>query len=175
MKRISILSQLAGLLILLAGCVPSKPISNLVKNGDFSRSMDGWLTIGQGTNPYHPGDPGRADYKVRNGWVEVDIRDQGFNTWSLILYQSVMFEKGATYTVSFDAKADPGLKIISNITQDISWRNISGDQSFQLTGKSTRYSYRFRMTEGGAALLQFCLGKAGIGKIYFDNIVIEKK
>ncbi len=149
-------------------------VSNLIKNGDFNSSLDGWSVIGQGTNPYHPEDPGRADFAVSNGVLSIDIKNQGTWEYSIMLYQSVLFEKGATYTVSFDAMADSSMQIISNITQDVTYKNYSGDKTFQLTTVMSSNTYQFTMTDSGATLFQFCLGNMGIRKIYIDNIVIKK-
>lgn len=149
-------------------------ISNLVKNGEFNSSLDNWILIGNGTNPYHPEDPGRADFAVANGVLSIDIKNQGTWEYSIMLYQSVLFEKGTKYTVSFDAMADSLMQIISNVTQDGSWKNYSGDKVFQATTTMSSYSYQFTMTDSGAALFQFCLGAAGTRNLHIDNIVITK-
>jgi hypothetical protein len=150
-------------------------ISNLIKNGDFKDTLKNWSTIGIGTNPYHPADPGRAAFTVENGMLSIDIKNQGTGIYSIMLYQSVYFEKGATYNLSFDAKSDTPIEIISNITQDGTWRNFSGDIKFTLTNTVSSYSYNCTINEDGAALFQFCLGGIGTGKIYVDNIVVMKK
>jgi len=149
-------------------------VSNLIKNGDFGTSLDGWSCIGQGVNPYHPADPGRAEFAVVNGVLSVDIKNQGTGEYSIMLYQSVQFEKGATYAVSFDAMADSTMGIISNVTQDVTYKNYSGDKTFQLGTEMSTYSYTFTMTDSGSALFQICLGNFGIHKIYIDNIMIRK-
>jgi hypothetical protein len=150
-------------------------VSNLIQNGDFKDSLNNWTMIGVGTNPYHPADPGRANFTVENGKLVIDITNQGTGIYSIMLYQSTYFEKETTYTVSFDAKADAPCKIISNVTQDGTWANFSGDKKFDLTNTMTGYSYEFKATQDGAALFQFCLGAIGTGKMYFDNIVVMKK
>lgn len=148
---------------------------NLIKNGDLANSLEGWLTVGQGPNSYHPEDPGRADFKVENGVLQIAIRDQGISIWSIMVYQSAVFEKGAKYSVSFLAKSDSETQIISNVTQDGTWTNFSGDRTFKLTKTMTDYSYQFTMSESGPALVQFCLGKAGTAaKIYLDDVVVRK-
>jgi hypothetical protein len=150
-------------------------ISNLIKNGDFSDSLNNWSLIGVGINPYHPADPGRADFTVNNGMISIDIKNQGIGIWSVMLYQSVNFEKGNIYTVSFDAKSDFPCQIISNITQDGTYNNFSGDKKINLTNIMSNYSYEFLMNSDSAALFQLCLGTLGTGKLYFDNIVVIKK
>ncbi len=148
--------------------------TNLVKNGDFSDSLNNWLLIGNGTNPYHPTDPGRADFSTVNGVLTIDIKNQGTWEFSIMAYQSVPFENAA-YIVSFDAMSDSAMQIISNVTQDGSWVNFSGDRVFDVSPIMASYSYEFTMPAAGAALFQFCLGNLGLRKIYIDNIAIRKK
>ena len=150
-------------------------ITNLIQNGDFNDSLDHWLMNGVGPNPYHPTDPGRADFTIENGILTIDIKDQGVDLWSVMLYQSVYFEKGVTYNITFEAKSDFPCEIISNITQDNTWINFSGNREFNLTNSMTTYSYEFTMPQNGPALFQYYLGIIGTGKIYFDNIVIVRK
>lgn len=149
--------------------------NNLIQNGDFSDSLKHWLIVGMGVNPYHPSDPGRADFTIENGILSINITNQGTDLWSVMLYQSVNFERGQLYNISFDAKSDFPCSIISNVTQDISWINFSDDKYFELTNSMATYSYDFTMPQNGPALFQYYLGLLGTGKIYFDNIVIVKK
>jgi hypothetical protein len=155
-------------------CVPAANL-NLVKNGDFGKLLESWLTVGRGTNSYHPEDPGRAEFKVENGVLRVTIGDQGISIWSIMVYQSVVFEKGATYVVSFRARSDSDRRITSSVTQDETWTNFSGDRTFDLTKSMKDYSYEFTMGEQGPALVQFCLGKAGIGSVYLSKVAVTKK
>lgn len=149
--------------------------SNLIKNGDFNDSLKNWILIGKGINPYHPQDHGRADFSVINGVLTVNITNQGTWEFSIMVYQSVPFEKDASYIVTFDAMADSSVQIISNIVQDVTWTNFSGDIKCSLTTVMASYSYEFTMPAAGSALFQFCLGNIGLRKLYFDNITIRKK
>jgi hypothetical protein len=149
--------------------------SNIIRNGDFNSSLNDWILIGQGTNPYHPEDPGSAVFSIENGVLKIDIKNQGTWEYSIMVYQSINFEKGASYVVSFDAMSDTSMQIISNITQDVTWINYTGDISFHLTNVMASYSYQFTMPVNGAALFQFCLGNMGARKIYIDNISVRKK
>lgn len=149
---------------------------NLIKNGSFDSDLQNWILIGNGPNPYHPEDAGRADFTIENGVVGIDIKNQGISIWSIMLYQRVMFEKGATYNISFDAKSDFETEIISNVAEENgNWTVYSGDKKFVLSNTMKRYSYQFTMTVSGQALFQFCLGTLGTGKLYFDNIVLTKQ
>ncbi len=145
---------------------------NMLTNADFSDSLKGWMVVGKGKNVYHPQDPGRAEFGAENGMLEIVITDQGISIWSIMLYQEVQFKKGAPYVVSFKAKSDAPRKMISNITQDHTWKNVSGDKSFQLNEEIQEFSYQFVMTYDGAALFQFCLGLAGTGHVYIKDISI---
>ena len=149
---------------------------NLIKNGSFDSDLQNWIIIGDGPNPYHPEDPGRADFTIENGVVEIDIKNQGISIWSIMLYQRVTFEKGATYIISFDAKSDFETEIISNVAEENgNWTVYSGDKKFVLSNTMKTYSYQFTMSATGQALFQFCLGTLGTGKLYFDNIILTKQ
>jgi hypothetical protein len=148
---------------------------NLLKNGDFSDSLKNWLLIGPGVNPYHPTDPGRADFKVENGVLEVKIKNSGISIYSVMIYQPVTLKKDSTYTASFYARSDSDIPIISNFTQDGTYTNFSGDREFKLTGTMTKYSYDFKMTRDLTVLFQFCLGYKGTGSIFFDSLTVNVK
>jgi hypothetical protein len=149
--------------------------SNLLKNGDFSDSLKNWQTIGQGTNLYHPEDPGRADFNIENGVLEVKIKNPGNGIYSIMLYQPVLLKKDTTYIISFYAKSDSDISIISNLTQDVTWTNFSGDQKFELTNVMTNYSYKFKMTQNCEVLFQFCLGGKGPANIFLDSISLKRQ
>jgi hypothetical protein len=150
--------------------------SNLLKNWNFSDSLKNWQTIGQGTNPYHPEDPGRADFKIENGVLEVKIKNSGNGIYSIMLYQKISLYKDSSYVISFFAKSDFNLSIISNLTQDTTYDNFSGDQSFKLSNFRTKYSYKFKMTQHTCPVLfQFCLGGKGTGSIFLDSISLKKQ
>lgn len=151
-------------------------VTNLIKNYDFNDSFKNWILIGNTTNPYHPEDPGRANFSTENGMAEINITNQGQSIWSIMLYQSVYFEKNTTYVISFDAKSDSPFEIISNVCQDGgAWTNFSGDKKFSLTNVMTNCSFEFKMNVDGFQLFQLCLGTAGTGKLYFDNVIVRKK
>jgi len=182
-----VLGAMVCVLLLITGCATTRnpesqgdsaPVRgrgpNLIRNGDFARALENWRTIGDGPNTYHPGDPGRAAFRVEDGSLAIEIRDQGTSIWSVMLYQGVPFEKGATYDVSFEAGSDSGVRVVSNVTQDGTWRNYSGDRSFKLTGKMAAYTYHFTMSEDGEALFQLCLGTSGTGKVRLGSIAIRK-
>jgi hypothetical protein len=142
MKRLFFLSTLFVLFgaLSFAQIKADSAKDNLIKNGDFIGSLDSWLCIGQGTNPYHPQDPGRAEFTVEKGVLKIVIKNQGTSAYSIMVYQSVLFEKGAAYVVSFDAMSDAPMPIVSNVTQDGTYRNFSGDVTLKITAKMTRYS-----------------------------------
>lgn len=150
-------------------------VVNLLKNGDFSDSLKNWLLIGPGVNPYHPEDPGRAVFKVENGELEVNITNSGQSIYSIMLYQPVALKKDSTYIVTFQARSDSIIPIISNFTQDGSYTNFSGDREFKLTNVMTKYVYEFKMKQNLTLLFQFCLGNKGTGKIFLDSLEVKVK
>ncbi|MFO7446551.1 MAG: carbohydrate binding domain-containing protein, partial [Ignavibacteriaceae bacterium] len=149
--------------------------ANQAQNGDFSNAFSYWILIGDTINPFHPEDTGSAKFSVEGGMAAIDISNQGTGIWSIMLYQKVSFVKDAAYRISFDAKADHDVEIISNVCRDGGdWAVFSGDHKFRLTSAIQNYSYEFKMSAGGISLFQFCLGYVGTGKLYFDNVVITK-
>lgn len=149
---------------------------NIIRNGDFNSGLYNWRLIGDGPNPYHPEDPGSANFTINNGVLQIDISNEGISIWSIMLFQNLNFEKGITYVVSFEAKSDVPMEIISNVCQEGgTWQNYSGDFKFNLTNIMTTYSYQFTMDKTVPALFQFCLGTIGTGNIYFDNIIMRKR
>ena len=178
---------MALLLLVIAGCVmpgdsaspaglpvPRSPGQNLIRNGDFAHGLESWSTIGAGPNAYHPEDPGRATFSPEDGAVSIKILNQGTSIWSVMFYQSVPFEKGVTYDISFEAESDSGITVTSNVCQDATWLNFSGDRSFKLTHSLSGYTYQFTMAKDGQALFQLCLGRSGAGWVRFGHIVIRK-
>jgi Carbohydrate binding domain len=175
------------LVLVIAGCVspgdsaspaglpvPRSSGQNLIRNGDFAHGLENWNTIGGGPNAYHPEDPGRAAFSPEDGALSIRIVNQGTSIWSVMFYQSVPFEKGVTYDISFEAGSDSGITVISNICQDGTWRNFSGDRSFKLTNSLSKFTYHFTMAEDGQALFQLCMGASGTGKVRFGHIAIRK-
>ena len=150
--------------------------NNLVKNGEFSETMKDWLIIGEGINHYHPEDPGRASFSIEDGILKVKIINPGISIWSIMLYQSIDFVKGHTYTISFDAKSEEQTTLVSNIVQDTTWINYSGDHTFVLSGSMKTYSYEYVASKNITALFQLCVGNDQATSIYLDNVlIIEKK
>jgi len=147
---------------------------NLLENGGFEGSFEHWTIIGNGTNPYHPEDPGRAEFETRDGYGEISIRNPGRSIWSVMLGQSVVLEKGCSYRVSFTAKAESRFRLVANVTQDATWTNFSGDHAFSLSAKPSDYSFEFTLSEGGPAWVQFCLGSSGLGKVFIRNVVLAR-
>jgi hypothetical protein len=147
--------------------------SNLIRNGRFKNSWHDWLVIGLDKNPNHEEDPSRAVCSVADGGIELEIKNQGISPWSILLAQSIQLKKRTVYEISFEAKSDPDRTIVSNITQDETWKSYSGDQSFKLTQTMKRFTYQFSMDEDSAALFQLCLGMAGTGKIFIKNVTVH--
>jgi hypothetical protein len=60
--------------------------TNFLINGNFDDSLNNWLTIGQGINPYHPEDPGRGNFTIENQKLEINIINSGNTIYSVMLY-----------------------------------------------------------------------------------------
>src|SRR5699024_9634378 len=115
------------------------------------------------------------------------ISDIGTEDWNIQLFQhGVEVEEGATYEVSFDAKATVDrplrLQIQHNGEEDDDWTGYF-DQTFSLTNTLETYSYTFEMTETSdpATKFGFALGKDEEGltsseahEVYIDNVLLKK-
>jgi hypothetical protein len=165
----------------LFGCSPNKIVqrvtatsnlNNLAINGEFMETTKDWEIIGEGINPYHPEDPGRAAFSIEDGNLKINISDPGSSIWSIMLYQSIDFKKGHTYTIKFDARADEPTTMVSNITQDNTWVNYSGDQSFVLSTDMQTYSFEFVPKEDITALFQLCLGNDKKTTISLEHVLV---
>ncbi|WP_208591910.1 carbohydrate binding domain-containing protein [Gracilibacillus suaedae] len=152
---------------------------NLIKNGIFD-GLENWRA--------EAFNPGKASFQVNEeGQAKAAITDIGSDDWNIQLFQNgVEIEQGATYEVSFDAKATVDrplrLQIQHNGEEDDDWTGYF-DQTVSLTDTMETYTFTFEMTESSdpAAKFGFALGKDGDGltpseghDVLIDNVLLKK-
>ncbi|WP_280846805.1 carbohydrate binding domain-containing protein [Mesobacillus selenatarsenatis] len=148
-------------------------------NGTFDTAMDGWFSWWG--DQWSGVAEGSAD--VENGELKVDITKVGGASYSPQIYQKeITFEKGKTYNVTFDARANDARKVNVNIgkelTEDPWFISYAPTQTFDLTNEMQTFTYSFEMTEDtfNDGKIVFELGNIQDGNaattVFLDNVSI---
>lgn len=86
--------------------------TNLVKNADFAKGLDGWAeTIANWGGEYIT----EATSSTADGAVTYDITNCGTDVWHVQLKQELALEKGHKYKVSFDIESSVDRTIIASL------------------------------------------------------------
>lgn len=109
---------------------------NLLKNGDFSKGMDGWIFGAW---------KGKAEGTVsQDGVFTVTISDPGKDAWNIQLIQpELIIEGGHSYVVSFDAWAEKDRSISSSVENSVNYTAYGSSSGFQLTKEKKSFFYQF--------------------------------
>lgn len=112
----------------------------------------------------------------QEGFVSILVSTKGTESWHIQFYnQNIKIEKGRTYVVSFDAKADIHFPINAYIGIDHDpWTSYSGNNNYTLSTEWQTFVQSFTMTAETdlAARMVFDLSNE-IGTINLRNIKIE--
>ena len=148
---------------------------NYIKNSTFAEAED----LTDGTNwKFITALDGAATAEIKDNSMVIKTENAGTVDYSVRLVQAnVPFEKGATYEVSFDAKASENRKM--NV--DVKAPN-RGYQSYmktlvpELTTEMKHFSTQFVMKADSDVngRLEFNMGNAGSGDIVLQNVVVKK-
>lgn len=123
---------------------------------------------------------------VENNEMKVSISQVGGASYAPQVYQKdLYFEKGGTYTVSFDARADENRKVNVNIGKELTtdpwFINYAEMSTFDLTNEMKTYTVTFTMAEDTYhdGKLVFELGNIADGNaatnVYIDNVTVVKE
>jgi LPXTG-motif cell wall-anchored protein len=170
--------------ISLAGeAPPEEPTSTPeLDNGTFDAGMDHWASWwGDQWSGVAEGSAA-----VENGELKVDISKVGGASYAPQIFQKgVTFEKGKTYKVTFDARANEARKVNVNIgkelTQDPWFTPYAPTQTFDLTSQMKTFTYSFDMNEEtfNDGKMVFELGNIQDGNaattVYLDNVTITEQ
>ncbi len=148
---------------------------NYIKNSTFAEAED----LTDDTNwKFITTSDGAATAEIKDNSMVIKTENAGTVDYSVQLVQAnVPFEKGATYEVSFDAKASENRKM--NV--DVKAPN-RGYQSYmktlvpELTTEMKHFSTQFVMKADSDVngRLEFNMGNAGSGDIVLQNVVVKK-
>lgn len=148
---------------------------NYIKNSTFAEAED----LTDDTNwKFITALDGAATAEIKDNSMVIKTENAGTVDYSVQLVQAnVPFEKGATYEVSFDAKASENRKM--NV--DVKAPN-RGYQSYmktlvpELTTEMKHFSTQFVMKADSDVngRLEFNMGNAGSGDIVLKNVVVKK-
>ncbi|CAM4093924.1 carbohydrate binding domain-containing protein [Mesobacillus thioparans] len=152
-----------------------------IDNGTFADGTTDWNAWwGDQWSGYAEG-----TMNVENEELKVAISQVGGATYSPQVFQmDLLFEKGSSYTVTFDARADEPRKLNVNIGKELStdpwFIAYMPTYTVDLTTEMKPYSYTFTMTEEtyGDGKIVFELGNILNGNaatnVYLDNVSIIK-
>lgn len=145
----------------------SKPFmvnNNMLYNGKFLYGTIYWDMIMSLDN--------FARMDTLDGWLTTNIQVPGSVLWNIRIKQSnLTFEKGKTYDLSFDAKADKARTIGVEFAGSKSYY----ENEFDLTTTRNTYSTSFTMpdTTDNSSLLSFYMGNDNTN-VQFDNIFLQE-
>jgi beta-glucanase (GH16 family) len=150
---------------------------NLIINGTFNASIDGWLT--------YKADGSNAEVSSENGELKVDFPNyDGWNIWSTQVYQDKLkLEAGKTYELKFDARATQNKSVKVEILKGTSGKHLE-QQLLDLTTANKTFSYEFTVASDTDlnAKLAFLLGSNNVPgeqfvahSIFIDNVTLTEK
>jgi hypothetical protein len=145
----------AVVILLLCAAGPAR--ANLVTNGDFASTLDGWNTYGSSVAWSSQGNPG--------GSAELSVPSLAF------LSQSVATLSGKTYTVSFDLK---GLSGSGAVRVDIG--GMGKDYSFASDGVWYSYTFDYAATTTSNTFYYMSVGSpSNASAVLLDNVSVNEK
>ena len=144
------------------------PDGNLIYNGSFDAGTNYWeLSTADGAEAVMAAD---------GGGVRISISKVREPVWSVQLLQKPLnIERGKTYEVAFDARANVTRKMIVKVGKASQhWDNYSGDQTITIGPVKDRYSFRFQMQRDTdpVARLDFNLGSVA-QDVFIDNVTVR--
>lgn len=153
---------------------------NLVLNGDFSNGFTGYETYTQ--------DDATANFSVVDDVLQIEILSYVEDVWYAprLNYPRLHFDQGATYTVSFDAKADDERFIqvqVGELLPAEPWyTDFATDINkwVYLTTEYQTFTFEFTMNKptnaNGSILFELgnLNGSNNITTVYIDNIIIQE-
>jgi beta-glucanase (GH16 family) len=158
-----------------------EPSTPGIDNGSFDHGTEGWSSWwGDQWSGYAEG-----MISAELDELKIAIEQIGNASYSPQIFQKdLFFEKGSSYTVTFNARAESPRKMNVNIGKELNndpwFIPYASTQIFDLTHEMKTYSFTFNMLEESYddGKLVFELGNIVNGNattdVYLDNIVIQK-
>ena len=148
---------------------------NYIKNSTFAEAED----LTDDTNwKFITALDGAATAEIKDNSMVIKTEKAGTVDYSVQLVQAnVPFEKGATYEVSFDAKASGNRKMNVDVkAPDRGYQSYMKTLVPELTTEMKHFSTQFVMKADSDVngRLEFNMGNAGSGDIVLKNVVVRK-
>ena len=148
---------------------------NYIKNSTFAEAED----LTDDTNwKFITALDGAATAEIKDNSMVISTENAGTVDYSVQLVQAnVPFEKGATYEVSFDAKASENRKMNVDVkAPDRGYQSYMKTMVPELTTEMKHFSTQFVMKADSDVngRLEFNMGNAGSGDIVLKNVVVRK-
>ena len=148
---------------------------NYIKNSTFAEAED----LTDDTNwKFITALDGAATAEIKDNSMVISTENAGTVDYSVQLVQAnIPFEKGATYEVSFDAKASGNRKMNVDVkAPDRGYQSYMKTLVPELTTEMKHFSTQFVMKADSDVngRLEFNMGNAGSGDIVLKNVVVRK-
>ena len=148
---------------------------NYIKNSTFAEAEN----LTDDTNwKFLTTSDGVATAEIKDNSMVISTENAGTVDYSVQLVQAnVPFEKGATYEVSFDAKASENRKMNVDVkAPDRGYQSYMKTLVPELTTEMKHFSTQFVMKADSDVngRLEFNMGNAGSGDIVLQNVVVKK-
>ena len=148
---------------------------NYIKNSTFAEAED----LTDDTNwKFLTTSDGAATAEIKDNSMVISTENAGTVDYSVQLVQAnIPFEKGATYEVSFDAKASGNRKMNVDVkAPDRGYQSYMKTMVPELTTEMKHFSTQFVMKADSDVngRLEFNMGNAGSGDIVLKNVVVRK-
>jgi beta-glucanase (GH16 family) len=153
---------------------------NYIVNGKFDENISPWVfqPFGPPANLFG----GEAELTLDGGTAKTTITAQGKETYAVQFVQTKLpLQKGATYSLSFDAWSDAERSMMVSLTGHTRGyiRYMGEDRLVSLNAHnsgSNSYQYEFVMNENtdGDSRLEFNMGKSGTSPVWIDNVRLIK-
>ena len=148
---------------------------NYIKNSTFAEAED----LTDDTNwKFLTTSDGAATAEIKDNSMVISTENEGTVDYSVQLVQAnIPFEKGATYEVSFDAKASGNRKMNVDVkAPDRGYQSYMKTLVPELTTEMKHFSTQFVMKADSDVngRLEFNMGNAGSGDIVLKNVVVRK-
>ena len=148
---------------------------NYIKNSTFAEAED----LTDDTNwKFITALDGAATAEIKDNSMVISTENAGTVDYSVQLVQAnVPFEKGATYEVSFDAKASENRKMNVDVkAPDRGYQSYMKTMVPELTTEMKHFSTTFVMKADSDVngRLEFNMGNAGLGDIVLKNVVVKQ-
>ena len=148
---------------------------NYIKNSTFAEAEN----LTDDTNwKFLTASDGVATAEIKDNSMVISTENAGTVDYSVQLVQAnVPFEKGATYEVSFDAKASENRKMNVDVkAPDRGYQSYMKTLVPELTTEMKHFSTQFVMKADSDVngRLEFNMGNAGSGDIVLQNVVVKK-